>query len=247
MANVSYFPAHTPIQEFTCSAEAEVLGPDADRPYMFVVFSRYTTNYGSGLLQCVVQSKYPPFVCDSAREKPAMFVYSNGHDCFKVITNWDLTDSYEGDAPHCYLKNLKMFYRFELSTGNLFGVLLKTTVENYADNDLLIGSSSIDDYPTVVDETTVDDLVIEGCDGYLGVFINSVPKVNVLKSNSSWVNPDGTSSGQYDLSGARVTTSIRYSASGFMYSTMLTDFDYRIIQGKPFQSGDEWLAWCKAH
>lgn len=247
MTSTNYFPARTQEQIFTCEAEAEVIGTDADRPYMFVVFSRYTTTNGQGFLQDVVQSKYPPFVCDSARGKPAMFVYANGHDSFKIFTNWDLTDSSEGNVPHCYLKNLKMFYRFEPSAGNLFGWLIRPTVSNHEETGLLIGSTPIEDYPTVVDETTVDDLVIQGCDGYLAAMINGVPKVNLLKSNSSWVNPDGTSSGQYDLGGARVTKSMRLGASAYTITTMTTDFDYRIIQGMSFQSGAEWLAWCKAH
>ncbi len=221
--------------------------PVSGLPYTFVVFSRYNTEYGSGLLQHTVQSKYPPFVCDSARGNPAVFVYANGHDCFRITSYWYLTNSREGDVPTCYLKNLTLFFRPVLTAGNLFGTLLRSTVENYEEVDFLIGSQPIDDYPSVIDETTVDDLVVEKCDGYHAVFINGVPKTNVLISNSSWVNPSGTSSGQYDLAGARVVTRAKIQSSTYQISTMLTDFDYRIIQGMPFQSGSEWLAWCKEH
>ena len=84
-------------------------------------------------------------------------------------------------------------------------------------------------------------LSVRGALGAVGTFAGLVQLYNQA---STFFTPSYGA-----VKGVRVIYTVRKpSASGeYFYASGVADGDYRIIYGENFQSGEEWLAWCKTH
>lgn len=233
---------------FTDAIQIETLGYRADLPYLTTIFSDYTSVQGNshGQLSVSIQSKYPSFVAQSTRDKPAVSLYGDGYDNFRMHISWRLTDSDTRDriVPYCYLDPVTIFVRNLFTTGvNTIGTGLIQS--GLSGTGLKYANTPIEDYPHAVDDTTIGQFVIEKYGGYNYACVRGNTFARILTKTSQWSTPSTDS----DLSENRVITHIqsRDDPTTFYYSSQIVDLDYRIIRGMSFASGAEWLAWCKTH
>ena len=243
MASINHYPAHTPEQVFTCEATAEVIGRTGNLPYLITVFYDYTDveELSHGLLSISVQCKYPPYVETNQDGHSAVSLYGDGYDNFRMHVSWRLDDTsgVEGNAPYCYLNPVTIFVRdlvdsaFTLYTGRI--------TSGESGYGLYYALEPIEDFPHVVDDSTIGQTVIEKYGGYNYCVVFGTAVGRVLTKNSTWTNPTASEE--------RVVTHVkpRPDHTSYFYSSKIVYLDSRVIYGESFSSGAEWLAWCKAH
>ena len=249
MASINNYPAHTPEQTFTCEAIAEVIGRTQGLPYLITIFSNYTDvrQTSNGNLTVSIQTKYPPFVSQSTAGNPAISFYGDGYDNFRLHTSWKLNDTDEDSliVPYCYLDPVTIFAR-QLYESGASSIGTGIFQGGASGSGLTYALEPIEDFPHVVNDTTIGQTVVEKYGGYNYAVVRGNLLGRVLSRSSAWSQPTQND----DLSQKRVVTHVQPiegDPTRFYYSTTIVTLDYRIIYGESFQSGAEWLAWCKAH
>ena len=223
------------VRFMSCSAIASVLD-DPDREYTWVIFLSASDTTWSTKMQTVYQSKYPPYVYTyegTYGTETVVCGYVDGEDSMIVNANYENNSSTTGMLARAYIRQCKAVISDQLNSNGTVG--WDTFICSISDGrDVLnVGSA----YPNV----TI--LSAKGHRGMKGIS----PNMKLFKKTSSWSAPSTPS-----LRTTRFVTAVSIpsaSATGYSVHTKAQSgvSDYRIIHGKTFQSGAEWLAWCKAH
>lgn len=205
----------------------------------------YTQNY--------VQSKYPPFVCKSSRGYDTVLFYGDGLDSLKENISirasgsgmtWD--SAQKQLVPRSFnasIYGLKIMHHEFLNTSSQTYDWRNSTVKDRDGHaDLFLSGAWPDEwveYGCIVSPGSFKDIMFWG------------PNVNVLKNGSSWSVPSGQGAGGYDVyHNDKLIAWITYEEDGYpkgLFYTATKELQYRVIKGMSFQSGQEWLAWCKEH
>ncbi len=228
------------VRFMSCSAIASVLD-DPERQYSWVIFLNASGTLGeatwSTKMQTVYQSKYPPFVHTYEGQYGTETVvcgYVDGEDSMIVNANYDNNNSNSSTyLARAYIRQCKAVISDQLnSSGTVGWETFYCAIED--GRDVLKVDPG---YPNV----TI--LSARGHRGMKGLS----PNMKLFKKTSSWSAPSTPS-----LRTTRFVTAVSLpsaSATGYGVHTKAQSgvTDYRLIKYMPFQSGAEWLAWCKAH
>lgn len=223
---------------FACNAEANVLGT-GDRHYLWTRFISASGSYPNGSTwntkaTTSFESKFPVYVYMDANDNPHLCAFVRGEDSLRSYTTWDnlYNDASGGDTslPHAYLHGLVAQYS-DVFTGQ----------NAYAGSP--VHSKVVDGKETLINYLSFAEILsVRGALGAVGAMAGVVQLYN---QSSTFFTP------QYgQVKGVRVIQSVRKpttQTSNYYYASTVADGDYRIIYGENFQSGAEWLAWCKTH
>ena len=223
---------------FACNAEANVLGT-GDRHYLWTRFLTYTGSYPSGSGEwntkatASFESKFPVYVYKDSNNVEFLCAFVRGEDSLRTYTTCDdfytETPDYGNYLPHAYLHGLVAQYS-DVFTGQ------NATAGNP------VHSKVVDGKETLINTSPhAEILSVRGALGAVGAMAGTVQLYN--QSSTFFVPQHG------NVQSLRAIISVHTpSASGeYFYAFGTTDSDYRIIYGENFQSGAEWLAWCKTH
>ena len=222
---------------FACNAEANVLGT-GDRHYLWTRFISASGTLADGSTwntkaTASFESKFPVFVYMGANDNPHLCAFVRDDDSMRSYVTWD---NYYAEAsgtlnlPHAYLHGAVVQYS-DVFTGQ------NATAGNSVHSKRVDGKEVL-----VVTSTIAKVLSVRGALGAVGAMAGVVQLYNQA---STFFTP---SYGQ--VKGLRVIQSVRKpttQTSDYYYASTVADGDYRIIYGENFQSGAEWLAWCKTH
>lgn len=237
MTSINNYPARKQEQVFTCDAIALVIGDDSNKPFSHMVFYDKTVEYESGggwsaHEKVFYQSRYPAYVTEDNDGNPCLVMFSRNPKDFRMIINWtcDTNSSDPLALPHNYLYNLSCLSPYDMTNDPPSVPRAYTRTELDSEYKL--------SWPSGEYLESVGRYLVPYHIGNLGQV------VKLYGPRSSWGGPNSQE--------VRCIASVRptYNESGgLFYSTYITEppIPYRILHGMPFQSGQDWLAWCKAH
>lgn len=221
---------------FTCDAIATVLGT-GPRQYVWTKFISESGVVGDRSWQTrattTFESAFPPYVYASGDELH-LCCFVRGQDSLRTYTTFDNFSGYTGPSnellPHAYVHNC---------------------VASYDDNFTDIGStarcpgrsSAVNGVDVFENQVAFARILSVG--DHLGAVGAMAGGSQLYKdSQTTFVVP---TAGQ--VRSLRVITGVRPAINGTYYyvSDVKDTGDYRILRGMNFNSGQEWLDWCKTH
>lgn len=234
------------VEFMSCSAIATVFKPEpvAGLNYESVYFCRYNGQTSgsspitfSGYFQNYIQSKYPPFYTQSQRGYLVPCFYADGRDNFKEhYSGW-----LRNDNGYYSMSDFAIFDRLTYPndlTKQMWHVIWQQTDEE----EEHYGEVSCDG---VYEQDWGSDPDWEfSYKAYHGYKCRMTGTFVIYDKNSSWHVPSGTN---YERDCRANMLTVNITTTGGILQTNNRDFDYRIFNGENFQSGADWLSWCKAH
>lgn len=213
---------------FTDAIQISTLGNDPNRPYSFVTFYSVSGDNYSTSGSTFYRSSFPPYVY-LTEQGFALCVFIRGNGSLQTFSNWEnISTGDPQQIPHAYLRQAVCTFNDSTPTGGHNGCPFRSSYVNGQD---VFGPASQIDYA-----------VLDSVGGHNAAVGNFGGIFDVYKQTSRWSDP-GVSAFRYIK---HVHIPVRDTQT-YYYSSSVTEGDYRIIHGMPFQSGQEWLDYCRTH
>lgn len=224
---------------FTDAIQISTLGNNPNRQYLWTMFYIHTESDPNGEYSTrqtmTFESAFPPYVYTDGEGKKYMCAFVRGNGSIRVYINWDnYIISQPGDEflPHAYLHNCVIEYNLPTPSGTAIGGVGNPMRSKYtADGDVL-------------ENHNPGNAVLIEEHGHLAA-IGSFFVSAAYHQNISTFRAPGTG----EIQVRRIIRGVKTPhGSGYFYTSRVLDIgDYRIIHGMPFQSGQEWLDYCRTH
>ena len=148
----------------------------------------------------------------------------------RSFTNWENVSI--GDPqqiPHAYLRQAVAMFHDGVTAGSYNACPFRS---KYVNREDVFGQTSQSNTSVTLESVGAHNAAVGNFSGIFTVYKQTSNRFSPSPSEFRYIK--------------KVHIPVR-DTQDYYYSSNVAWGDYRVIQGMPFQSGDEWLTWCKAH